>query len=136
MAIWLHGFRVGEICGLLHKEIRFDNNIPYFEIKDNSIRQIKPGSKRDVPMHPLFYPHLSELEAQLGKISGKSWSQKRLNERLDLPTGEAAHSLRHNFITRCRTADLQDSMISKLVGHRVQGMTARYGVWTLSLIHI
>ena len=53
------------------------------------------------------------------------------SERLNTPKGEAAHSLRHNFITRCRSAEMQDSMISKLVGHKVKGMTARYGIWTL-----
>jgi len=131
MAIWLHGFRVGEICGMVHRDIRFDNDIPYFDIRDNINRLIKPGSQREVPMHPLFYPHLSNLESQLGTVTGKNWSQKRMSEKLDLPTGEAAHSLRHNFITRCRDADLQDSVISKLVGHRVTGMTAKYGTWTL-----
>jgi len=130
LAIWWHGFRIGEIAGLLPQEIRFDNQIPYFQIKDNRVRTIKPGATRDVPVHPEFYPYVEQLRTDYSQYPGKNWSQM-FSERLNLPKGEAAHSLRHNFITRCRTAELQDSMISKLVGHKIHGMTARYGTWTL-----
>ena len=130
LAIWYHGFRIGEIAGLLPQDIRFDNQIPYFRIRDNSNRLIKPGAKRDVPIHPEFYLHVDRLRTDYSQYPGKNWSQM-FSERLQLPKGEAAHSLRHNFITRCRTAELQDSMISKLVGHKINGMTARYGSWTL-----
>lgn len=130
LAIWYHGFRIGEIAGLLPQEIRFDNQVPYFKIKHNSLRRIKPGARRDVPIHPEFYPYVEQLRTDDSQTPGKNWSQM-FSERLALPKGEAAHSLRHNFITRCRTAELQDSMISKLVGHKINGMTARYGTWTL-----
>ena len=130
LAIWYHGFRIGEIAGLLPQEIRFDNQVPYFRIKKNSNRDIKPGAQRDVPIHPEFYQYVEQLRTDDSKYPGKNWSQM-FSERLSLPKGEAAHSLRHNFITRCRTAELQDSMISKLVGHKINGMTARYGTWTL-----
>tara|TARA_R110002020_G_scaffold473806_1_gene703632 strand:- start:83 stop:898 length:816 start_codon:yes stop_codon:yes gene_type:complete len=131
LAIMLHGFRVGEIGGLLNREIVFNSDIPYFDIKDNENRLIKRGAKRQVPIHPEFYPWISKLKTDYSKFPGKNWSQK-FNEELNLPKGEAAHSLRHSFITRARTAlPDQDSMISKLVGHRVAGMTARYGTWTL-----
>jgi integrase len=131
LAIWFHGFRVGEIAGLRNREIIFNNNIPYFQIKDNDIRLIKRGARRDVPIHPEFYPWIGELTTDETRFPGKNWSQK-FHEQMELPIGEAAHSLRHNFITRARTAlPDQDSMISKLVGHRIQGMTARYGTWTM-----
>ena len=130
LAIWFHGFRIGEIAGLLPNEIRFDNQIPYFRIKRNSVRDIKPGAARDVPIHPEFYAHVNRLTTDYSMYPGKNWSQM-FSERMQLPKGEAAHSLRHNFITRCRSAELQDSMISKLVGHKINGMTARYGTWTL-----
>lgn len=130
LAIWFHGFRIGEIAGLLPQEIRFDNQVPYFKIKDNSVRYVKRGARRDVPIHPEFYPYVEQLRTDYNENPGKSWSQM-FSERLNLPKGEAAHSLRHNFITRCRSAELQDSMISKLVGHKINGMTARYGTWTL-----
>lgn len=131
LAIWYHGFRVGEIAGMLSNEIRFDNKIPYFQVQDNSNRLIKRGARRQVPIHPEFYPWVGRLETDTTQYPGKNWSEK-LHEVCDLPKGEAAHSLRHNFITRARTAlPGQDSMISKLVGHRVFGMTARYGTWPL-----
>ena len=130
LAIWFHGFRVGEIAGLLPNEIRFDNQIPYFKIQNNRVRTVKPGALREVPIHPEFYPYVERLRTDHSRHPGKNWSQM-FSERLGTPKGEAAHSLRHNFITRCRTAEMQDSMISKLVGHKVKGMTARYGIWTL-----
>lgn len=130
LAIWYHGFRVGEIAGLLPQDIRFDNQIPYFRIRDNSNRLIKRRGTRDVPIHPEFYTHVERLRTDYSQYPGKNWSQM-FSERMQLPKGEAAHSLRHNFITRCRTAELQDSMISKLVGHKISGMTAQYGTWTL-----
>ena len=130
LAIWFHGFRIGEIAGLLPNDIRFDNQIPYFRIRNNSVRNVKPGAQRELPIHPEFYAHVNPLTTDYSQYPGKNWSQM-FSERLELPRGEAAHSLRHNFITRCRSAELQDSMISKLVGHKINGMTARYGTWTL-----
>ena len=56
-------------------------------------------------------------------------------EKFDLPLGEAAHSFRHNFISRARDAIESDSMISKLVGHRPAGIKGRYGTWTLVTKH-
>ena len=130
-AIWLHGFRIGEIAGLLPEDICFNNQIPYFKIRDNHVRKIKPGSKREVPIHPAYYSFVSQLKTDYSRHPGKTWSQKQLSERYDLPSGEAAHSLRHNFISRARDVLESDSMISKLVGHRPAGMTGRYGTWTL-----
>ena len=131
MAIWLHGFRIGELAGLKTSEIVFNSSIPYFDIKDNSNREIKPGSARHVPIHPIYFDYLDSLQLKLGTVTGKSWSDN-FHRDCELPKGEAAHSLRHNFISRCRSAELEDSMISKLVGHRPAGMTGRYGSWTLN----
>ena len=130
-AIWYHGFRVGEIAGLLPEDICFNNQIPYFKIRNNSVRLVKPGAQREVPIHPAFYSYVPYLETDFSRYPGKNWSQKRLSEKFDLPSGEAAHSLRHNFISRARDVIESDSMISKLVGHRPAGMTGRYGTWTL-----
>tara|TARA_Y100000289_G_scaffold57808_1_gene62518 strand:+ start:1453 stop:2262 length:810 start_codon:yes stop_codon:yes gene_type:complete len=130
-AIWLHGFRIGEIAGLLPEDICFNNQIPYFKIRDNKVRLVKPGSTREVPIHPAYYSFVSQLKTDYSRHPGKNWSQKQLSERFDLPSGEAAHSLRHNFISRARDVLESDSMISKLVGHRPAGMTGRYGTWTL-----
>ena len=53
------------------------------------------------------------------------------SDHMKLLKGEAAHLLRDNYITRCRSAEPHNSMISKLVGHKINGMTDRYGAWTL-----
>ncbi len=130
LAIWYHGFRIGEIAGLLNREIVFKNAIPYFQIKDNDNRLIKRLATRQVPIHPEFYPWVGMLTTDFTRYPGKNWSEK-FHEVMKLPPKEAAHSLRHNWSTRARDAGLQDSMISKIMGHKVSGMTARYGTWTL-----
>jgi len=108
----------------------FKNDIPYFQVKNNDNRLIKPLATRQVPIHPEFYPWVGLLTTDFTRYPGKNWSE-RFHEVMKLPPGEAAHSIRHNWSTRARSAGLQDSMISKLMGHKVAGMTARYGTWTL-----
>jgi integrase len=130
LAIWYHGFRIGEIAGLLNREIVFRSDIPYFDIKDNENRLIKRMATRQVPIHPEFYPYVGMLTTDFTRYPGKNWSEK-FHEVMNLPPKEAAHSIRHNWSTRARDAGLQDSMISKIMGHKVSGMTARYGTWTL-----
>ena len=130
LAIWYHGFRIGEIAGLLNREIVFRSEIPYFQVTNNKNRLVKPLATRQVPIHPEFYPWVGMLTTDFTRYPGKNWSEK-FNDVMGLPQGEAAHSLRHNWSTRARSAGLQDSMISKLMGHKVAGMTARYGTWTI-----
>lgn len=139
LAIWYHGFRRSEICGLKQGEIKWESGIQYFHIKDNELRQIKRCSKkrspnRKVPVHPEFAPWVDKLRTDWSKDPGKVWSRE-FHNTLELEPGEAAHSIRHNFITRCRSVRMGEEHISNIVGHEPQGMTSRYGNFLLDDIY-
>ena len=123
LGFWYHGFRLGELAGLLPEEIHLDTPIPYFDIKHNSIRRLKnDASIRQVPVHRLFLPYANQLKTDDSEHPGKLWSLK-LSKR----TGHGAHALRHNFITRMRRAGVEYSVAMAMVGHTPLGETASYG---------
>ena len=135
LAIWYHGFRRSEICGLKQGEIKWESGIQYFHIKDNELRQIKRCSKkrspnRKVPVHPEFAPYVNKLQTDWTSDPGKQWSSK-FHNAMNLDPGEAAHSIRHNFITRCRSVRMGEEYIAHIVGHEPMGMTSRYGSFLL-----
>jgi integrase len=130
LGLWYHGMRLGEFVGLLPSEIVFNAEIPYFDVKINEHRSIKPGSKRKVPIHPSFFPYLDEVEFEYRKDPGKNWSEN-FNKVLQLPKGEAAHSIRHRFHTILRSQEIPDPLLDRLTGHKRKSMSDRYGIWTM-----
>ena len=139
LAIWYHGFRRAEICGLKQSEIKWESGLQYFYMRDNELRKIKRCSKkrspyRKVPVHPEFAPWVDKLETDWSKDPGKTWSTN-FHNRLDLDYGEAAHSIRHNFITRCRSVRMGEDYIAQIVGHEPLGMTSRYGNFLLDDVY-
>ena len=130
LGLWYHGMRVGELCGLLPNEIVFGASIPYFDIKNNSIRRVKPGSKRQVPIHPDFYHMTQHLEPQYRDNPGKNWSQV-FSRSLHLEKGEAAHSIRHRFHSTLRALEIPDALLDRLVGHKCKSMSDKYGIWKM-----
>lgn len=123
LGFWYHGFRLGELAGILPEEIVTDADIPYFDIKHNSNRRLKNESSiRQVPIHHLFLPYVDQLKTDFRKEPGKVWSTK-LRKRM----GHGAHALRHNFISRMRRAGVEYSIAMAIVGHTPLGETATYG---------
>ena len=123
LGYWYHGFRLGELAGLLPEEIHLDAPIPYFDIKHNSVRRLKnEASIRQVPIHHLFLPFVGQLKTDVKTEPGKVFSN-----RLKKHTGHGAHALRHNFITRMRRAGIEYSIAMAMVGHTPLGETASYG---------
>ena len=123
LGYWYHGFRLGELAGLLPDEIHLDAPIPYFDIKHNSVRRLKnDASIRQVPVHRLFLPYVNQLKTDDSEHPGKLWSLK-----LSKKVGHGAHALRHNFITRMRRAGVEYSVAMAMVGHTPLGETASYG---------
>ena len=130
LGLWYHGMRIGELCGLMPSEIVFSTQIPYFDIKNNSIRNVKPGSKRQIPIHPSFYNVAACLETDTKSSPGKHWSDT-FHTRLNLPTGEASHSIRHRFHSTLRSLEIPDALLDRIVGHRRKSMSDKYGIWTM-----
>lgn len=132
LCIWYHGCRLGEIAGLEKQEIVFNHRIPHFKFIDTELRDMKNGpSVRDVPIHPSCYSIVDQLKTSRAKVGpGRGWS-KRFRRDCGLPYGEAAHSLRHSFHTRCRSAGIEDSMMDALTGHGKDSMGSNYGNFKL-----
>jgi len=132
LCIWYHGCRLGEIAGLEKQDIVFNHRIPYFRFIDTKLRKLKNSpSTRDVPIHPSCYSIVDQLKTSRAKVGqGRGWS-KRFRRDCGLPSGEAAHSLRHSFHTRCRSAGIEDSMMDALTGHGKYRMGANYGNFKL-----
>ena len=67
------------------------------------------------------------------KDPGRSWSET-FKKNMNLPLGDAAHTLRHSFTSRCNEAGILERVQDAFVGHAPRSMTARYGRVTLSLL--
>ena len=123
LGYWYHGMRLGELAGLLPEEIHTDVDIPYFDLKHNSVRRLKNNSSvRQVPIHHLFLPYVHLLKTDTKPEPGKTWSMQMRRKM-----GHGAHAIRHNFITRMRRAGIEYSIAMAIVGHTPLGETASYG---------
>jgi len=132
--LWFTGARIGEVAGLSRENIVTDAEIPYFQFVDQENRAIKNGpSKRKVPMHPACLPVLPHFRQSKAIAPGKSWSEN-FGKNMQLPLGDAAHTLRHSFHTRCRDAGIEEYMIDILTGHAKASTTAQYGKTRLHLL--
>ena len=108
-----------------------DTEIPYLDIKPKPNRLLKnPCSIRQVPIHPACEPYVERLFFSKAKRPGASWSYN-FGKNLGLPTGDAAHSLRHSLTTRMNQAEIIDRVQDAILGHGSKSMTSKYGKVTL-----
>jgi len=132
--LWFTGARIGEVAGLFPENIVTDVEIPYFQFIDQENRDLKNNpSKRKVPIHPACLPLLPNFQQSKGKRPGRSWSEN-FGKNMQLPNGDAAHTLRHSFHTRCRDAKIEEYMMDILTGHAKASTTAQYGKTRLHLL--
>jgi integrase len=132
--LWFTGARIGEVAGLSAENIVIDAEIPYFQFINQENRDVKNNpSKRKVPMHPACLPVLPHFRQSKAIAPGKSWSEN-FGKNMQLPLGDAAHTLRHSFHTRCRDAGIEEYMIDILTGHAKASTTAQYGKTRLHLL--
>tara|TARA_R100001443_G_scaffold56953_3_gene67870 strand:+ start:371 stop:1162 length:792 start_codon:yes stop_codon:yes gene_type:complete len=126
--LWYSGARIGEIAGLDPKNIVMNAKIPYFNFVHQPNRMLKnDASVRKVPIHPSCFNYIDRFVMTKAKGNhGHKWSWE-MGDRLGLPPGEAAHSLRHAFHTQCRDNETEEYMLDILTGHAKKSVTARYG---------
>ena len=147
--ILLHtGARVGEVAQLGSSDVKKDNGVWCFDIHPSAETSVKTKSSiRLVPIHSYlikegFIKYCEEIRkeghAQLFPTLKKSangygsaiskWFNKRLREKGITDRKKVLHSTRHTFITKLKQLDIQDHLISELVGHTVESITVgRYG---------
>jgi len=143
------GMRQGEICQLETGDVREIEGILCFDVNVGSGKELKtPASIRLVPVHPVLIRlglH-RYVQSQLDKQQERLWSNLTQDEfgywtrefgrwyRLfnrEFVTEEPKkcfHSFRHTFADRLKQSDIQDVLISELLGHANPNIsTGRYG---------
>lgn len=132
--LWYTGARIGEVAGLDPKNIVLNAPIPYFNFVHQDNRMLKnDDSIRKTPIHPNCFQFIPYFRPSKAKDPGRSWSET-FRKNLGLPTGTAAHSLRHSFTSRCNEAGILERIQDELIGHAPRSETARYGRVTLPVL--
>ena len=132
--LWFTGARIGEVAGLDPRNMVLEADIPYFQFINQENRKLKNApSRRKVPIHPACLPVLEDFRQSKAKAPGKSWSEN-FRKNMQLPKGDAAHTLRHSFHTRCRDVGIEEYMIDIITGHAKASTTAQYGKTRLHLL--
>ena len=125
--LWYTGARIGEIAGLDPKNIVMNAPVPYFNFVHQKNRMLKNDeSIRKTPIHPACYPLVPHFKQSKAKRPGASWSET-FKKNMQLPHGDAAHTMRHSFYTRCEIANITERIQDILTGHAPRTETARYG---------
>lgn len=143
------GMRQGEICQLETGDVQEIEEILCFDVNAGRDKELKtPASIRLVPVHPVlirlgFHRY---AQSQLDKEQERLWSNLTQDEfgcwtrefgrwyRLfnrEFVTEEPKkcfHSFRHTFADQLKQSDVQDVLISELLGHANPNIsTGRYG---------
>jgi integrase len=139
------GLRLEEAAGLRGCDIREESGLLVIDVRKHAERRVKTtAAKRIVPVHDALASALATYARsvkpeenlwRLAKDSSDTFSgalSKRLNNRIRraVPGNEklVAYSLRHTFSTRLKQADVQEHVISELMGHKVDSLAVgRYG---------
>jgi integrase len=147
--ILLHtGARVGEVAQLRADDVKKENGVWCFDIHPSAETSVKTKSSiRLVPIHSYLvkagflkycdeirkeghtqlFPALKKSANGYGSAISK-WFNKRLREKGIIDKKKVLHSTRHTFITKLKQLDIQDYLISELVGLTVESISVgRYG---------
>jgi len=145
----LMGMRLNEICQLYIDDIQQIDGIYCIDINDKLDKRVKyPSSLRLVPIHPLlikngFLKYVNSLDKRKNKrvfpqlqftqskgySNAMSKSFQRLNRKhITTNPKKVFHSFRHTFINNLKQAQIPESIISQIVGHKNSSITInRYG---------
>ncbi|WP_417624018.1 DUF6538 domain-containing protein [Paremcibacter congregatus] len=139
-----HGFRVGEVCGLLTSDIDTDESIPAFILKerfedDGGERTLKTANAtRVIPIHPeLITMGFLEFAAGQAKAGHRQlfpeckadangkwgrqltlWFNRNFRTVVDANSTCTFHSFRHNFQDAIRDAGLHGTAEGQALGGR------------------
>ncbi|MEX2454131.1 MAG: DUF6538 domain-containing protein [Rhodospirillaceae bacterium] len=137
------GMRLGEIFGLLKSDIRTENGIRFFAIREAKTR----AGVRRLPIHPILIEaglmdHVSGLNegASLFPQSHPAKFSKffaRFLDSLDMTDERLVfHSFRHTFTDALRQARMDEPLAKALIGHSDGSVTGRYGAgYSIETLH-
>lgn len=147
--ILLHsGARLEEIAQLDVADLKQTDGVWVFDLREEGDKALKTAeSRRSVPVHPLLlklglldyaadirkqgavklWPLLTKSANGYGSAISK-WFNRRLRELGVTDARKVLYSTRHTVATKLKQLDVQDSRVSELLGHKVEGETfGRYG---------
>jgi integrase len=144
-----HGLRLGEIAGLLVRDVGEEAGEPMLFLRDGKRPLKTKAARRDMPVHPtmirlgflefveerreasggdelLFVGQKAYAREQWGRGLGE-WFGKRVRA-LGLEGRKLGmHSLRHDFRDALREAEVPEDIAHYLMGHAQEGMGGVYG---------
>jgi integrase len=141
------GMRLNEICQLYVADVMVVDDIPCFEVNGKADKKIKTASsERLIPIHPKLlelgfmayvedirgkserlWPNIKRYRDGYGKIYG-NWYGRFNRANITENPKKCFHSFRHSFIDGLKQLEVQDKLISELVGHANESITTgRYG---------
>jgi integrase len=147
------GMRLNEVCGLAVADIKEEDGIPFFHVRDEVEGQSlkSAAGRRKVPIHPEvidagFLKFVAELRAQgrerlfeelqpdksgyFSRLPSKFLNGllRRIKDNdADDPGKLNWHSSRHTVITRLRAGGVRQDVSEELVGHEQGSTQAGYG---------
>lgn len=138
------GLRTEEAAKLRPEDIYVRDGVAVVDVNRATGRLKTANADRLVPLHPAIAEGLQRYAATRPKGSNlwglvpnaagvySAGLSKRLNARLDraVPDDDklVVYSLRHTFATRLKHADVHDSLLDELLGHKVEKLSVgRYG---------
>ena len=131
------GCRLAEAAGLETSDIDLEAGIITIEPKPD--RPLKTReSHRQIPIHPKLRPLLEELSQGESRPWKCLYNPKTLRWGGGVVWGKLIgcnpHKLRHHAVSCMRGAGLAETVIGRVVGHRVPGTTASYGTVSMELM--
>jgi len=135
------GMRLSEAAGLAVKDLKFDEKIPYIDLKPHPWRPLKtPKSSRQIPLvgasiwaakqaakeaksQFLFDRYTNNLSTNSNSASAalNQWIRNRL------PSGSVIHSFRHSMRDRLRAVECPSDIVDAIGGWATQGVGHTYG---------
>lgn len=116
------GMRLSEIP---KASIRYENNIPYFDLTDSKLILKTSSSHRKIPIHKDLIPHLEVIKNFTYKhlLWLARRVKKRILETITSSENKSLYSLRHSFATELISKNIHPAIVSELMGHSQKSLT-------------
>jgi integrase len=125
------GARLEEIAGLRTADIREEDGIPYFDLRNSQRRLKTRAARRRVPIHSELIRRLGKAgdgeDARRGKYVGDRFNTYRRNCGITRPQ-VSFHSLRANASTALDRAGVPENHAAQILGHAIRSLS--YGVYS------
>ena len=136
------GMRLGEVVGLLKKDVLLEESMPYIDLRPHPWRSLKNlGSARQIPLIgnlPILIETMLQYRSDSAylfprynktDVSNANSASAALNKWLKpmLPEKCVVHSFRHSFRDRLRSVECPSDIIDAIGGWKTFGVGQGYG---------